>query len=55
LAGNDPIDQILKLTKLVGAKEIADYIKENKLSDRRKKENICNDILAAYDNGDIKV
>lgn len=27
MVGNDPIDQILKLTKLVGAKEVADYIK----------------------------
>ena len=55
--GNDPIDQILKLTKLVGGKEIVDYIKEFKLSERRghKKDNICFDILIAFENGDIKL
>lgn len=56
MVGNDPIDQILKLTKLVGAKKIVDYIKEFKLSERRghKKDNICFDILIAFENGDIK-
>lgn len=54
--GNDPIDQILKLTKLVGAKEVVDYIKEFKLSERKghKKDNICFDIIVAFENGDIK-
>ena len=33
--GNDQIDQILKLTKILGAKEVVNYIKEYKLTDRR--------------------
>ena len=54
--GNDQIDQILKLTKLMGAKEVVNYIKEHKLSERRshKNDNICFDIIVAYENGDIK-
>ena len=54
--GNDQIDQILKLTKLLGAKEVVTYIKEYKLSERRshRKDNICFDIIVAFDNGDIK-
>lgn len=50
LVGNDPIDQILKLTKLVGAKEIVDYIKEYRLTERRghRKDNICFDIIVAF-------
>ena len=54
--GNDQIDQILKLTKLLGAKEVVNYIKEYKLSERRghKKDNICFDIIVAFENGDIK-
>jgi hypothetical protein len=54
--GNDQIDQILKLTKLLGAKEVVQYIKEYKLSERRghKKDNICFDIIVAFENGDIK-
>lgn len=54
--GNDQIDQILKLTKLLGAKEVVTYIKENKLSERRghRRDNICFDILLAFENGDIK-
>lgn len=54
--GNDPIDQILKLTKLIGAKKVVDYIKEHKLHERKghKKENICFDIIVAFENGDIK-
>jgi|LakMenE18May11ns_1017448.scaffolds.fasta_scaffold9351082_1 hypothetical protein len=56
LVGNDPIDQILKLTRFLGAKDIVDYIKEFKLSERRshKKDNICLDIIMAYESGDIK-
>ena len=54
--GNDQIDQILRLTKLLGAKEVVTYIKEYKLSERRghKKDNICFDIIVAFENGDIK-
>ena len=54
--GNDQIDQILKLTKLLGAKEVVAYIKDYKLSERRghKKDNICFDIIVAFENGDIK-
>ena len=54
--GNDHIDQILKLTKLLGAREVVNYIKEYKLSERRghKKDNICFDIIVAFENGDIK-
>ena len=57
LQGNDLIDQILKLTKIVGTKETVDYIKEFKLSERKgtKKEYICHDIIEAFQNGDIKV
>lgn len=54
--GNDQIDQILKLTRLLGAREVVNYIKEYKLSERRghRKENICFDIIVAFENGDIK-
>jgi hypothetical protein len=54
--GNDNVEQILKLAKLVGTKEVIDYIKEYKLTERRshKKDNICFDILIAFENGDIK-
>lgn len=54
--GNDQIDQILKLTKLLGAQHVVSYIKEYKLTERKgnKKDNICFDILVAYENGDIK-
>lgn len=57
LQGHDLIDQILKLTKIVGTKETVDYIKEFKLSERKgsKKEYICHDIIEAFQNGDIKV
>lgn len=53
--GNDIIDQILKVSKLVGTQEVVSFIKTNKLSEKRghKKENICFDILVAYENGDI--
>lgn len=56
LMGNDQIDQILKLTRLLGAREVVNYIKEYKLSERRghRKENICFDIIVAFENGDIK-
>ena len=56
LMGNDPIDQILKLTRLLGAKEAVQYIKDYKLTERRghRKENICFDILVAFENGDIR-
>lgn len=54
--GTDNIDQILKITKLVGTREVVKYIKENKLTERRghRKENICFDLLIAFENGDIK-
>lgn len=54
--GNDQIDQILKLTRLLGAKDVVQYIKEYKLTERRghKRENICFDIIVAFENGDIK-
>jgi hypothetical protein len=50
LVGNDPIDQILKMTRLVGTREVVEYIKEYKLTERRshKKDNICFDILIAF-------
>jgi len=40
----------------LGAKEVVNYIKEYKLSERRghRKENICFDIIVAFENGDIK-
>ena len=40
----------------MGAKEVVNYIKEYKLSERRghRKENICFDIIVAFENGDIK-
>lgn len=54
--GNDPIDQILKLTRLLGAKEVVNYIKEYKLTERKgfRRENICFDIIVAFENGDIR-
>ena len=54
--GNDQIDQILKLTKLMGARSVVNYIKEYKLSERRshRRDNICFDIIVAFENGDIK-
>jgi hypothetical protein len=54
--GNDQIDQILKMTKLLGAKEVVGYIKEHKLTERRghRRDNICFDIIVAFENGDIK-
>ena len=30
--GNDQIDQILKLTKLMGAKDVVNYIRDYRLS-----------------------
>jgi casein kinase II subunit alpha len=56
LHGTDNIDQILKITKLVGTREVVKYIKENKLTEKsgHKKENICFDLLIAFENGDIK-
>jgi hypothetical protein len=44
------------MTRLVGTREVVDYIKEYKLTERRshKKDNICFDILIAFENGDIK-
>ena len=53
--GNDNIDQILKVSKLMGTQEVVNFIKENKLSERmgHRKENICFDILVAFENGDI--
>ena len=54
--GNDQIDQILKLTKLMGAKDVVNYIRDYRLSERRghRKDNICFDIIVAFENGDIK-
>ncbi len=54
--GNDPIDQILKLTRLLGAREVVQYIKDYKLTERRghRKEDICFDIIVAFENGDIR-
>ncbi len=54
--GTDNIDQILKITKLVGTREVVKYIKENKLTEKKghRKENICFDLLIAFENGDIK-
>ena len=56
LHGTDNIDQILKITRLVGTREVVKYIKENKLTEKKghKKENICFDLLIAFENGDIK-
>ena len=53
--GNDPVDQIIKVSKLMGTKEIVSYIKEYRLTEKRghKKDNICFDILIAFENGDI--
>jgi hypothetical protein len=46
----------LKLTKLVGAKEVVEYIKDYKLVEKKssRKDNICIDIIAAFENGDIR-
>lgn len=54
--GNDQIDQILKMTRLLGAREVVEYIKLNKLTERRghRRDNICFDILVAFENGDIR-
>lgn len=56
LVGNDQIDQILKMTRLLGAREVVEYIKLNKLTERRghRRDNICFDILVAFENGDIR-
>lgn len=53
--GNDNIDQILKVSKLMGTQEVVNFIKNNKLSEKKghKKDNICFDILIAFENGDI--
>lgn len=53
--GNDNIDQILKVSKLMGTQEVVNFIKANKLSEKKghKKDNICFDILVAFENGDI--
>jgi len=53
--GNDNIDQILKVSKLMGTQEVVTFIKNNKLSEKKghKKDNICFDILIAFENGDI--
>jgi hypothetical protein len=53
LIGNDHIEQILKLGKLVGTREMIDYIQQYKLSERRH-NTICSDIIMAFKNGDIK-
>ena len=54
--GNDPIDQILKLTRLMGAREVVQYIRDYRLNERRglRKDNICFDIIVAFENGDIR-
>jgi hypothetical protein len=41
---------------LVGTREVVKYIKEYKLTEKKghKKENICFDLLIAFENGDIK-
>ena len=38
------------MTRLVGTREVVEYIKEYKLTERRshKKDNICFDILIAF-------
>lgn len=56
IVGNDSVDQILKMSKLVGTKEIVQYIKEYRLTEKKghKKDNICFDILVAFENKDIK-
>ena len=55
IMGNDSIDQILKVSKLMGTQEVVNFIKMNKLSEKKghKKDNICFDILVAFQNGDI--
>lgn len=55
IMGNDTIDQILKVSKLMGTQEVVNFIKVNKLSEKKghKKDNICFDILVAFENGDI--
>jgi len=35
LHGTDNIDQILKITRLVGTREVVKYIKENKLTEKK--------------------
>ena len=57
MQGNDLIDQVLKVTKLVGTKEAVEYIKKYKLAEKKghNRDNICFDILVAHDNGDIAV
>ena len=40
----------------MGAKDVVNYIKEYKLSERKghRRDNICFDIIVAFENGDIK-
>ena len=40
----------------MGTKEVVSYIKEYRLTEKRghKKDNICFDILIAFENGDIR-
>ena len=51
--GNDNIDQILKLGRLVGTRNMIEYIKQNRLFERRN-NHICTDLIIASQNGDIK-
>lgn len=57
IQGNDNIDQVLKVTKLLGTSEVVKYIKEYKLAERKghTKENICFDLMVAHQNGDMAV
>jgi len=53
LVGNDGIDQILKLGRLVGTRNMIDYIKQYRLFER-KGNHICADLIIASQNGDIR-
>lgn len=57
MQGNDNIDQVLRITKLMGTTEVVKYIKEYKLAERKghTKENICFDLMVAHQNGDMTV
>lgn len=57
IQGNDNIDQVLKVTKLMGTVEVVNYIKQYKLTERKghSKENICFDLMVAHQNGDMAV
>ena len=51
--GNDSIDQILKLGRLVGTRNMINYIRQNRLFER-KGNHICADLIIASQNGDIR-